>query len=773
MIFKVTFEYQSEYMAENKELNDLIRSFATLEAHYYAQERELKRLKEQLAQYQANEQEPLVDKPTVVHEQSMKVQQVVNVPALPSFAAPTKPRRSIEHFIGEQVISKIGMLITVIGVGIGVKYAIDHNLISPLMRIILGYAFGGIALLLAFKLRYKMKDFSAVLLSGAMAIHYFVTFTAYEYYGFIPIIPAFVLMLLFTVFTAIAALQYDRQVIAQIGLVGAYAIPILLSTNSGRYDILFGYIMLINFGVMVLLLKRNWTWLQLLAWTATHLIFWFWIATDFSSAKHFTIAFSFVQISFLQFAAMLLYFRVKHQKEWRVSDMIFVVVNALAHYSMSLWLLEIHQDAYKWQGLFTLAVAAVQVSIAWLVFKYRQKDVNMIALLSVLGLSLVTIAIPVQFNGVWVTMLWSAEAALLTYAWTRKRLALIGALSLIAFLPAAFSLLHDWVNVMSRSIFHQNLKVETLQLPFVNFNFANTLFFIVAFALVGRWHLKAKPRLYENNFPRDFAFVLSALALLVGVGIELRYFWDYQHMQYQLKIGLTNAAQLSHHPLLGDYRELSRYAWVATFLLLITSLIRAAKFYKLSVAFNWNNALVLSILLLLAYHPLYHLMSMYTGDFNTGLKVYNPAMWLRFPFYVIILAPWWLSIKQMKNLSEKDHRDVVESLLWCLPLILIEVEWLMLCELMQWKLNVINAGINILAALFAVQLFVRGFRNKLAHFRVLGMIIIGVVLIKTIFVDLNFLSTLAKTFIMVGLGLLMLLVAYIYNNQKPKENHEN
>jgi len=45
----------------------------------------------------------------------------------------------IEKFIGENLINKVGIAVLIIGVGIGVKYAIDNDLISPLVRIISGY----------------------------------------------------------------------------------------------------------------------------------------------------------------------------------------------------------------------------------------------------------------------------------------------------------------------------------------------------------------------------------------------------------------------------------------------------------------------------------------------------------------------------------------------------------------------------------------------------------------------------------------------------------
>lgn len=44
-------------------------------------------------------------------------------------------KADLEKFIGENLINKIGIIITVIGVAIGAKYAIDHQLISPLASV--------------------------------------------------------------------------------------------------------------------------------------------------------------------------------------------------------------------------------------------------------------------------------------------------------------------------------------------------------------------------------------------------------------------------------------------------------------------------------------------------------------------------------------------------------------------------------------------------------------------------------------------------------------
>jgi uncharacterized membrane protein len=136
-------------------------------------------------------------------------------------------RNQLERFIGENLVSKIGILVLFIGVIIGVKYSIEHDLISPVTRIVLGYLTGVSLLLIGMKLRLKYENYSAVLVSGAMAVMYFVTYAAYDFYELLPLGLTFALMVLFTAFTVTSAVIYKNPSIAYLGLVGAYSVPFL------------------------------------------------------------------------------------------------------------------------------------------------------------------------------------------------------------------------------------------------------------------------------------------------------------------------------------------------------------------------------------------------------------------------------------------------------------------------------------------------------------------------------------------------------------------
>jgi uncharacterized membrane protein len=204
-------------------------------------------------------------------------------------------------------------VVLVIGLSIGVKYAIDNQLISEVARIGLAYAAGGLLYVLSVQLKKRYTAFSAILFSGAMASLYFTSYAAYVYYHLFSFAVVFVLMMVLTVFTVYQALAYNRQEIAVLGLVGAYAIPFLISSNSGRAELLFTYMALINTAVVFLCFKRGWKSVALLAQALTWLLLVGWAVTRFTAAQQAT-AYGFAIFFFLLFYTYIIADRVLHRR---------------------------------------------------------------------------------------------------------------------------------------------------------------------------------------------------------------------------------------------------------------------------------------------------------------------------------------------------------------------------------------------------------------------------------------------------------------------------
>ncbi len=116
--------------------------------------------------------------------------------------------KDLEAFIGENLLSKIGILIFVIGVGFLVKLGIDTNVIKEWMRVAIGASVGPGLIAVAHQLRTSYRTFSAVLVGGGHAILYFTVALAYERYLFIGQEAAIVWM---NVMTAMVLLQWSER----------------------------------------------------------------------------------------------------------------------------------------------------------------------------------------------------------------------------------------------------------------------------------------------------------------------------------------------------------------------------------------------------------------------------------------------------------------------------------------------------------------------------------------------------------------------------------
>ena len=221
--------------------------------------------------------------------------------------------RTIENFIGLRLIHLVGMVILVIGLSIGVKYAIDKDLISEGMRITLAYAAGITLYGLSLWLKKKYKSFSAILISGAMASLYFTTYAAFVYYQIFSFFIAFIFMILLTFYTVYEALRYNRQEIALLGLVGAYAIPFLISQNNDRADLFFLYITLINIGIIFLSIKKDWKSVGWVTQAITWVLFIGWAATRFDFRMQW-VGFLFMIVFFLLFLVNELSVKIFNQR---------------------------------------------------------------------------------------------------------------------------------------------------------------------------------------------------------------------------------------------------------------------------------------------------------------------------------------------------------------------------------------------------------------------------------------------------------------------------
>jgi uncharacterized membrane protein len=317
----------------------------------------------------------------------------------------------IENFIGLRIIHLVGIVVLVTGLSIGVKYAIDRQLISEGARIILAYMAGITLYLLSWRLKRNYQLFSAILFSGAMASLYFTTYAAFVYYGFFSFALTFLMMVCFTVYTAFESILYNRQEIAVLGMVGAYGIPFLISANTGRADLFFSYIVIINIGIVFLSFQKKWRVMSQLALLISWTLFVLWESFRFHP-EDFKMGFIFLVTFYLLFIVSALAYRVVRKESLKLKDIQQVTTNNLAFYFSALILFGNGQfgahlaSTTGWMA-FCLAILTL---LSYLFFRSEIILQRSMALQVIILLSLF---IGFNWSGLTVTLLWVALAGLL------------------------------------------------------------------------------------------------------------------------------------------------------------------------------------------------------------------------------------------------------------------------------------------------------------------------------------------------------------------------
>ena len=150
-----------------------------------------------------------------------------------------------------------------------VKYSIEQGLLGPLARITLAIITGIAFHILAEWLRRRTNDYHpsfAALAGGASIILYAALLAALHLYHLLTPMLVFSLLALVSIVTMHLALLHG-PVLAIIGILGAYFVPILVSTGSGNILIALIYSLIITGASLGLMryVYRNWLWFGMLA----------------------------------------------------------------------------------------------------------------------------------------------------------------------------------------------------------------------------------------------------------------------------------------------------------------------------------------------------------------------------------------------------------------------------------------------------------------------------------------------------------------------------
>lgn len=680
-----------------------------------------------------------------------------NVPPIPVMAPkPVKPKKpgffernpDLEKFIGENLANKIGIAILVIGIGFFVKYAIDQDWINEIGRVFIGILCGGILLGIAHWLRHRFAAFSSVLVGGGIAVLYLTIAIAFHEYAIFSQTTAFIIMVFITGFAIVFSLAYNRVELAVLAILGGFASPFMVSTGEGNYVVLFIYILILDTGMLVLSYYKKWNLVYLVSFVFTVILFGSWMSVQFDENKPGMTggALAFATLFYLEFFAMNIINNLKERVPFKGIEFAMLLSNTFLYYSAGMFVLSF-PGGYVYRGLFTIGLAVFNFVFTFLLFKNARVDRRLIFLLIGLVLTFVSLAAPVQLEGNYITLFWAAEALLLLWLSHKSGIRLMTIGSVIVTALMVFSLVMDWWQIY-------NGFEETKRMLFLNKGWITTMFVVVSmFMTIRLWREEDKVVVSAATY-RTILTVAAVIILYIGNLLEVDYqagfafdawtsveivkgcynmFFVLMLLVFQKRIVNTTAAT-NLFPFWGVVAVLAYLAFYH-------GVIRDARYDYLvgngeATGFMLHYVLVVLLLASCAWS-----IAGFRAQPEFGKRTYHAYSWFYMTFFIVLAS------------AELDHAVLMTTYS---P----DADMYHLLEQNQ------KIGYPILWGLSSFVLISVGLKWKIRHLRVISLTLFLITLLKLFIIDIRGISEGGKIAAFISLGVLLLIVSFMYQRLK-------
>lgn len=350
---------------------------------------------------------------------------------------------SLESFVGGRLLLVAGIVVVLCGLGFFLKYAFDHDWIRPPVRIGLGVAIGLAALLAGDRLRGQgLRAFGHAIMGGGLGALYLSNYFAAVRYGFVGRPMAFVFAAAITALGAGLAVWRDARLLAHLGLLGGFLAPALLGTNVDALEPLAGWLLVLDLGVLVVLWRRAWPGLDLLALSASVLYFGSWrarfLAPEREAAAALVIAALAVALLFVALAPSIL-----ARRRVLSTSLVTALAAGLLGYVAAHELL--HPERSYVLGASVVALAMLYFLGGRLFALRVPADTGARESLDVFGLAALATAVPLLLRGHAVAPAWAFAGVAVVALWRSYRLRGfdVGGVALVL-LALGNLLLHHW-----------------------------------------------------------------------------------------------------------------------------------------------------------------------------------------------------------------------------------------------------------------------------------------------------------------------------------------
>lgn len=668
---------------------------------------------------------------------------------------PTEPEKpfNLEQFIGGNLLNKVGIIILLLGIGLFVKFTIDKGLFPPTIRVLMGYLSGLVLVGFAYRFKIKYETYSAVLFSGGMAVLYFTSYLGYSFFE-TPILTqvfAFILMVIFMGISVAVASKYNHQVIGLLGLVGAYAIPFLLSDGSGNYLVLLTYMTILNVGVLILAAKKGWQKMTSTAFILSWIIFLSWIIGEFNPSKHLAIAWIFTLLQFQIFYTALVAFQLKNGSKFSPLTIFLIIVNGVLFYLLTHYLALTSKGDHL-LGLISFANAIIHFGVSYLFYR-RMENKSPFLLLSILGTIYLTLAISIEFSVKTIIILWALEALVLLRTAFNFKIKTYKVLSLTILVLSVFVLIFNW-----NSVYYETGEIFT---PFLNFHFFTSITIIGIICLYTNSYYKKSGAQLNNDLFYSLCFAI--------VGLTYFAFFNEIIHGFSSAIKFSSSQISSKEQMLRSMLNISLFNFTFLFIAALGVLnFKKIKSEALAIFFTIISLGLVSFFCIQGIPELNKLRAIYIED-SSNFSFF--LILIRYLSYATIAFLLYVLQKQLKLIPNN-----IETLRKALPLVFHFLILLALStELITWfdlgtgsNFNQIamREGFSILWGLYSFVLIGLGIRQQSQMLRIAGIGLFTFTLGKIFLFDLVNLTIISRTILFIAIGALMLVTSYLYQRFK-------
>ena len=314
-----------------------------------------------------------------------------------------------ERLLGRNWFAIIGAIALIVGIGFFLKLAFDNNWIGDTGRIILGVVLGLGLLGVGEYSQRRVPIWAQPVTAAGAVILYLSIYAAFGLYQLIRPDVALLFLALVVALATLLALRYESIVIALLGIIGAFLAPALLGADLPDLRLALVYILVVDAGILAISTFRNWRWFNLVGWAGTYGVFFFWTSrfSDYDPVMA-QIALSGM---FLILAGATSLFHLLWRRVPGIPDLALMTLNAAAFFALTyhvLW-----DDYREWFGLIAVGLSLFYAVVGFVAMRRPSTPVEMALFALPIAIVFLTIAVPLQLTGVWITVAWAAEGAAL------------------------------------------------------------------------------------------------------------------------------------------------------------------------------------------------------------------------------------------------------------------------------------------------------------------------------------------------------------------------